>query len=454
MSKLPYRRGFAFAAALFFVMLAARAFTYETLGVEPNLLYLQNHWQHLSMSELSEGLIAAIWDLHSQAPLWNTMLGIAASLCDGSEPCVVNGLHMVHVCMSFMSALFVFKFLLLVDLPERPSFLLAVAFLVLPSTVYYENYIFYPHSSMFLVAAIMLLSLSLFKSNSFLQFLLLLACFILLSWLWGLFHPALMLVIGIGCILLLHEKKAKHIFAIFIYAILLFFPPAKNYIQHGFFGSSSWLGLNLSQVAPVRLEGCSFGEFRQTIPQITHDGTAFNHHSIISYASGCQDRALESITSNPLGYLRGRANAFQTHIRQSPSDYFFPPIGFEKYPRISSKHTFRDSAGQINPYFIISLASGFFNILLIIYVLAIPLRRSKFSTEIRKSFAIFGALTLVVLVVGHAANGGEQQRMRYTLNAVMFIAFALFMSDARSWVIYILSMGNKKPGTTPSRLLK
>lgn len=406
-------------------LLATRLFIHAGLGIRPNLAPLLEHWQHLDLAQLHERLVPSLLGLHSQPPLWNLVIGTAATVCQAGELCTLRWLHAFNIALTFAAAVMLLRSLRWLGLTQAAALVAAIAFTLLPSTVYYENYTFYPHLAMVLVLAVFTAVLAHQRSRALHHLALALLAVALLSWLWGLFHPLIMA--GVGALMVLRSpaspSRAKGVMMLTLVLVVLL-PSAKNLALHGFFGTSSWLGMNMSQVAPERPPRCRFQDFRPLVP-VAHNGTAFNDPSIIPYADACLEAALAAIRADPLAYLWGRAMAAVSSLRRTSSDYFFPPVGFDAYPRIVGGNPLRTPSGALNPRILHDLVILLTNLLLIANALAFAWRPQGAGVGAQRAFAVAALLIATVLLVGHAFNGGEQERMRYTLAGVLYLGLLL-----------------------------
>lgn len=411
---------------LFLFILVSRAFVYFVLEIQPEIQYLFVHYQHLNIVDLNENLLSSILKLHSQSPIWNVILGIASKTCNADPSCVLVLIHLSNIVLTFLVCLMLYAFLRLYGLPHGVTFVAACVYALLPSTVYYENYIFYPHFIAFLVAAFLYFALLYFRRGRTGDMVLSFSAIVLLSWTWGLFHPVIMTAIIFLVFLLGKRRDGRRALTALAFAALLFLPSTKNLIVFGFFGNSSWLGLNISQVAPEVSDECSFRAFRRTVGHISHSGTAFNDPSIISYASHCKREALASISDNFDQYLYGRAIQILRSTGRMPSDDIFPPNGFEKYPRIDLKRRVLLEDGSLHTIRAMIVSCAFiFNAVLIFTVLLSPVLTRSERPEFRRVFLLGAILLILVVVIGHAANGFEQERMRYALNSVLYFTFVV-----------------------------
>lgn len=413
---------------IFLVICLSRLPIYHLFGIRPNPGYLISHWQHLSLSDLDQNLTLAILNLHSQPPLWNALLGLAAKACDAEASCVAQAIHFMNIGLTGLIALMIASVLVAFGLTRNGATLIALLYAVMPSTIYYENYPFYPHFICFLITASLFFALRYFDRRGLGDLALSLLSITLLSWTWGLFHPVVMTLTMLMIYAMGGRKSLPALACTLAFAAALYLPSVKNQMVFGFFGNSSWLGLNVAQVAPEAIAGCSFGGFLETVPDTAHQGTAFNDPAIIPYAADCLGKAKDSITGQPVTYATDLAFRFLKNARLTPSDYFFPPHGFEHYPRIAGKHPLHLEDGSLN-LIGIALSSVILLVNLTLYA-AVAVSFFVLPRPFNKAGAVAAVYLCLIAGVAFMLNSGEQERMKHSLGAVLFVTFWLLIRAA------------------------
>ena len=409
------------SSLLIFIIIISRLAIYFLLNIQPNPGYIESHWQHLHLDQLNESLISSIYNLHSQPPFWNMTIGLAAKVCEADVACVLRLIHLMNISLTLFISLMLFYGFCFVGISNRKSLIAALIYIFLPSTIYYENYIFYPHFTAFLVMASVFFSYLYFLSRKMTHMLLAFIPCLLLTWTWGIFHPVFM--IAILLVVWSGQKRTRvNFIVLLVFSTLMFLPLLKNQVTFGFFGASSWLGLNISQVAPEPGENCTFVDYYNTLPSIDHSGTTFNNVSMIPYSARCMEFALNSISRDFDIYIKGRIKRFIDSTRLTSSDYFYPPVGFDAYPRISGKHSPFFEDGTFNVRFILSIGVFLVNIFLFLALLVAPIVA---PTPFRR-IAFIAVIYFIVLVgLGHALNGGEQERFRHSIEAILYFLFVV-----------------------------
>lgn len=416
---IEQRPSYLIPIALVISILATRYVISTTLGIHPDQSYIYSHWQHLSIEALNSDFWSEIYNLHSQSPFWNVILGAYVNFCNGDIDCITHVGFSANLVITIIVSLLLNDVLKKIGFGQNSSALLSFTFSILPSTIYYENYIFYPHATLFFASLSLYFSLYYQIAGRNIYFCAALISLTLLSWTWGIFHPLIILFAGGLMMLMAAPVSASRIFAFTLFGCLLFLPSAKNQVEFGFWGNSSWLGLNVSQVAPERAEGCDFPSFRQTLPDIQHGGTAYNHPSIIPYAEACLHSAVSSVISDPISYVNSTLYRMMVSTSLTSADYFFPPKGFWNYPRWVGNAPVRLDNGDVyNRGVLVRLTTIVFHSIVFLFVIVAPLRAKK---KFKSAATIFTILFCIVFFVGHLANGGEQERFRYSLNSALFL---------------------------------
>lgn len=201
----------------------------------PEYAYHENFWNN-------------IWHLHNNPPLVNILHGLI----------VKSGLpiYVVYVVIySFMHLLASYWMYRLIQKIELPfTMLWLFIFMGNPVHVYWFNHYYYPALLFFFSCAILyILFVSSFKLST--QYILTVCILVLMSMTRASYHPFWILLILIPWL----QKIPRSIW--FKGLIPLLIPLGwytKNYVQYGFWGSSSWFGQNISgHIAPEHIKGNS-----------------------------------------------------------------------------------------------------------------------------------------------------------------------------------------------------
>ncbi|HPG29506.1 MAG TPA: hypothetical protein PLQ81_01880, partial [bacterium] len=198
-------------------------------------------WQSLPTKYLRYDLLKSIWVIHGQPPLHNFLFGIFIKL-----------FYPYHYLMFQIFSVFIgaATTVLLYDLCDKLIYnikLKTVLFLIIffnPAVFLYENYLLYTLNSGFLavLSVWIVMRFSETGKNFYIYFLTFIINILILyrSSFHIIFIPAL-----ICFIYFFMRKNCKTIIICVLISFLSIGWCAKNYVLYGFFGTSSWYGLNI-----------------------------------------------------------------------------------------------------------------------------------------------------------------------------------------------------------------
>jgi hypothetical protein len=218
------------------------------------------------------------------------------------------------------------------------------------------------------------------------------------------------------------EKRRKQILLPVLIALALSIAPIiKNFTKFELASGSSWLGLNLTQVAPEEIKQCGFNYAITSFASKNQPiGDVLNDPRIIPLSKKCATKSIESILSHPLTYIDQRLKAVVRSFSRWPNDYFMPPLNWNNLGWLSNNlrksKSDNDSAKNTDRVF-----RALTLILNISSLIAITLLSLKTKDQSRKSFYIIVTIFIFTfLAFSHAFNGGEQERMRYTIHPILW----------------------------------
>jgi hypothetical protein len=401
------------------------------LQILPDPVHLETAYQHLAIRQLHDDLSGALLNLHSQPPLWNFFLGVVAKACAAEAPCMIQLIWQVHVVLTVATATTLYVSLRLLTCSIRMAVLLALSYALTPAAFYYENFIQYAHVTAAFFAFSSLAVLLLLKTGKSRYFALFCAFLVILSLIWTLFHPIYILLVG-GLLLAKAGATPLRVSILALTLAVALLPSVKNKMVFGIFSSGSWLGLNVSQVAPSPVEGCSFKTFAETHDLIgVHIGTALNDPRMIPYSKDCLKRSLDVISDQPLAYVSGAVVRTATSLSLWPNEYLFPPLNWDRFPKIPD--TYRELTAD-NLIIIPPSLSRFLTLALNLFALialAELARRAPTQTQ-RAFFQVMLLSVVLFLGLAHAVNGPEQERMRYTLHPLFWGLYSVVAIEAVS----------------------
>ncbi|MDD5678636.1 MAG: hypothetical protein PHW60_11725 [Kiritimatiellae bacterium] len=326
---------------LAFVMLMLRSYDLS-IEADPGRNYWDYFWQLLPANLLQTDLLRSLWNLHSQPPLYN-LLGALIMRLNPAGSCLET-IYVLNVVMgAVLCGLLYFPAQALLRRRWLSIALCSLAALH-PSLLLYEAYPLYDVLTAFLIV-VTLACLAFFGRKHQLGWL---AGFMLglnlLVLTRTIFHPAFLA----PALLLVCIWAGTRWRWMLILALLISLPTAawctKNYVKFGFWGTTSWAGMNLWRIAasdyPLAERGdlvkagllhamvAAESDFRwphdfvaygfnatSSIPVLNRDD--FNNINIPAASRVYQSNALRLIRHDPLHYLHTARRAFLRFCRPS-----------------------------------------------------------------------------------------------------------------------------------------
>lgn len=423
--------------ALSIVFLAAFALSrllVAMAGIAPDPALIANHWQHADLALLASDPAGTLWTLHAQPPLWNAVLAAAVALAGPESHAATAAMHALHLALSMGAGLLTLSTLQRLGFGRWTALAIAIAASVTPSAIYYEKLIFYPLFTVFLVTLLVWLLARVRREGPLAPAFGALAVTVALAWTWAVFHPVFIAAFGAGLILWLGRRPALIAAALAALALSAL-PTLKNAALFGVPSASSWLGMNLAQTAPgltpAQREACDFfpahwNAARQppppgmTHPSLTQGHKAsgdpnFNHAGLIARSQACASLAKDDILAHPLDWARGRLEALIGSHQKRPWAYDIAPSGW------------REAMGWLGGMLESSGALG--------RIAGLALYAGLWLWALRRQGPDRPLILMLALIAGwftfatHIANGGEQERMRFTIEPVYMIWMALAARD-------------------------
>lgn len=294
-------------------------------------------WQLLPVSALADNPLGELWQLHSQPPLYNALLAALLKLFPPLHPLAggeraLHALHLLHLLLAggIVGMVFLLSDLLL---PRRRwAMLSALLFALNPALLLFAAYPLYDLLCAFLLTAAVTAA-TLYMSDPRLRWpgtaVGLLTILALTRSFFHLLVPAAAALAALAAIPAGQRRRAALV-------LLLLLAPAgawygKNLCQFGFFGGSSWLGLNLwhgaaaryspqdlrdlaarGVIDPLPAEVRAFSPpsayrphgFTASSPQPALQRDDFNNSNIIAIARTYERNAWRLMAHDPAHYLR------------------------------------------------------------------------------------------------------------------------------------------------------
>lgn len=456
----PPSKNFLIVAAIFLVTRVWLIFS----GIRPDFDHLRSHHQYLDLPLLAGNLASSLFYLHSQPPLWNAIIGVLLKISHG-DPSFFSVVYIVFsLPLSLAIAFMLDRLVLNLSGSETTALAASLFYAVFSSAYFYEFYIFYPLFTAFLstgcIYGASLVFLPKHQTRLFPGLAILLVCLISLTLTWSLFHPVLVVIVCTFLFFRLYfhglVSERKNLLAIsplLVFSILAAFAvPIKNFILFGYFGSSTWGGMNLAQVAPRSgeninlLHQCSdfhpanYREYQLALEMVRpgvgyHNATMkifksdeltpnLNNIGLIQRSRKCAKLATQEILNDFRGYAAGRMDQFIHTFLMLSDSYFYYPLGLrglivEKVISIRNVVYLPRRGTYLAPF--IALGTTLLTPALL-WVNKKAFRKGSLEVACLSLFVILWTLVLAYLV-----NGLEQNRMRFTVEPLLIFMVAVFV---------------------------
>lgn len=228
-------------SAIFVASRAAAMFA----GVRFDAADLASFWHFAPQHLLETRLAETVFYLHFQPPLFNLYLGCVLKAF-GSWSTVAFGAS--FFLLGLATALGLYVFMRRVGVGARLALALTSLFALCPSTLLFENYLFYELP----VAALLVFSALAFQAalvsgsvRAWATFFSFIAALVLTR---ALFHPVVLLLSALGPAAAFARHRRALLCGFALPAALVFGVCSKNWLLFHGFGTSSWLGMGLARM--------------------------------------------------------------------------------------------------------------------------------------------------------------------------------------------------------------
>jgi hypothetical protein len=413
------------------------------MGVRFDAAGLDWYWQYLDIELLKTDLLRSIFYQHSQPPLFNLFLGVVLKVFPTAYPVVFA---LLFKGLSLALYFLLFRTLCLIRFKPWIAYLAATLFMLSPGVVLYENWLFYtwPTAAVLVFAAHRLLLYE--KNRRIADALLYFAALGIACLTRSMFHPVYLAVAVIPVLFMASPVRRRIVpgaAAVLLIVGLLF---VKNLMLFGFFGSSSWMGMNLWKVVPTggKTEQLADSPVAQTEPfsAITEYPEAFrtvpapfaaipavaaqtkqnghpnlNHIGYIGVSDAYKTKAVELIAADLPGYAGIVLKAWGVYIAPSPS---YPLISENNLAALKGYRT-----AWIPAQSRLLVPVGF---ILLAWCLAV--RRRSLSASERILFLFSAGTVLYVALLGNCLEHGENMRFRVQTDPLLYLAALLAAKQA------------------------
>ncbi len=469
-------------------------------GIYPGVIYTwDDFWQTIPLGLLRHNLLESIGYLHAQPPLYNLYGAIFAKIC---YPYHLDCLHYSNIIVGSLLATMLYFILLYLTKHKPVSFIAALLFSLQPSLFLYEAFMLYTLLTSFLIT-LSVLCLVLFQlRKSYLYLYLWILCLSLMILTRGIYHPIILLLaipmVGIlaagkhsgddntgvqnafwtpvqvsskesGGTLPQPGNRRPSISAnkswLKVLAVSLLISMlsvgwyGKNYVQYGFFGSSSWAGLNLWRIAGhdyseselkalvkrgvldemvVNLDVFSPLEkyadygFTQTSNIDLLSRPNLDNINVIGISNQYLTNALTLIRLDPARYLIGIKDAYRVYTCHSSARHFFLKVNASRIPtHITVSETATGFWLGEEPVFTMSICSLFYLLLpatILIYVIIfakrcglVPGKRWLECVRADMVMLYMAFIITYTTLVSSLFEVGENERFKFLIEPIFWV---------------------------------
>ncbi len=465
-------------AALLVVSFALSRLIFWHIGVRFDSSSLGWFWQYLDLPVLRHDLLSGIFHMHSQPPGFNLFLGVVLKCFPGSSDIWFRAAYMFS---GFILYCFMYLLLRQFAFSVPLAFVCSFIYIISPGAILYENWLFYTYPiSIFLIAASIALQRAHAKGHPLYAaaFLFAIAAVCLTR---SAFHLLFFLICA-GLILILRDFRNRKVmgcaFAILCLIGTLYI---KNYALFGFFGASSWIGMNVFKIAEQAVGTNTVNELVQsgsiptvaahapfsaldTYPQTeplqriqprhvalttttkTSGSPNYNHLDYVTISKDYGRASSFIIRNNPRLYLGAVFDAWCLYCNPSWQYGFLKAnnqaisgwLSFLTYFRSRGwidlrpfkRWAFGSDGGEIDLYPVTSLL--FLPSILLLACAGTVARISRFVRKGDSSGLVFVFMTFTVMyvaVLGNALEYGENNRFRVETDPLIFLLGAIIMRD-------------------------
>lgn len=459
------------------VFVASRIAVYAA-GVRFDSLPIHYYWQYLDLDLLRTELFRSLLYLHSQPPLFNLLLGVVTKIAPGGEGVLLAVLYRLLGLMLTIALYFLMREL---DVGRKVAFWLTVLVTVSPATLLYENYAFYTYPVTVILVVMFLFLKRFLDGFRFTDGVFLFGLMAAIALTRSLFHILWVTAVVAWVWVVARGHRKQTLFAAALPFVLVAATYLKNLAIFGFFGVSSWLGMNLAIVTVFPLEHSVrqelieqgtlsqyalyspfqqpevYGLGRGTTGVAALDHTTktgghvnFNHFGYIEVSQRYMKDAVRALRVRPDGAVRGVLAATGFYFRPA-NEYYYLRDNREKIRVFDAAYstllygrpTFRDhydrpeggrpfgwyvrGLRRVSPSIVVLYAAAF---LIGLATLVRGIRRRTFSPAAATLVALVGT-AFWITVFGVSLEVRENNRIRYPSEPLVVVAMA---AGAARWM--------------------
>ena len=203
--------------------------------------------QYLDPLLLKSDLLKSLFYLHSQPPIFNLFLGIVIKL--SAIPSL--SYELIFNTAGAVISLSFYGILMCLGINRLIGLFITIVFMLNPTLIIYEHLLYYSYFEVLFVSLALFFLIRWCKGKKLLDVLLFWIFLLCLGMIRSVFHPVFILVTSVSLASYLwFWVKEKHCAKVLFLSSLLALAPLsvlclKNTLVFGFFGTSSWEGMNL-----------------------------------------------------------------------------------------------------------------------------------------------------------------------------------------------------------------
>ncbi len=418
--KFNYMKKLSTILVLISLLTISRIIIYNYLGIT---LSPPSYGYHLlEISLLKDDLFSSLIYLHSQPFLWNLFNGILVKIFNADIDKISIFYNLYHYILTLLVIYYSIKIAGEFNLTYRSKLLLVFFVGLNPTVIFFENIFSYAHTTLFFFTLITYSIIKFFKSNNPKYEIYVYLNILILSMIWVLFQPILLITIFV--IMRLFKKIPKKNFFIFLLIFIVSLTPMiKNKIIFDTYATSTKGGQDFGTVFYDWQKYCGhpikdkdfftekyFNEYQRYFDHssLVGDKAKFNNLGVIVLGKECFKKTLSRIKKEPLLYIDGRIRAFLASHGKFGFDYVYPnPISWKKYYQNVNKYYENDKIKLLRQIIVFTLK-------MTIYFIIIRFLLKTKNKSLRNGLLVSAFLYIYLLSVATLAAGTEQERALYT----------------------------------------
>ena len=218
---------------------------YHACGIRFDVTPLNSSWQFLDPLLLRTDLLRSVWYLHSQPPIFNLCLGVVLKLTGSHSE---SAFHLLYVGCGLALYIGLVKLLQRLGVRLRLAVLVATLFLVSPSFMLYEHWLFYTFPVAMLLVMTVLALARLLDRPAPVRGLVFCSLVFLLCGIQSMYQLPYFVLSVVGLATMHPRGRRALLYGAVLPFVLLCTLYFKNAIVFGVPSTSSWAGLSLAKM--------------------------------------------------------------------------------------------------------------------------------------------------------------------------------------------------------------